>query len=95
MASSGEAMSEAMSEARLAEIRRWQVGYHDRFRTGWDGPAIDAVGELLAEVERLRARERPLLVLLRAVAAGEPLHENFMWQARGWLEAERSADDGG
>ena len=49
----------------------------------------------LAEVERLQARERPLLVLLRAVAKGEPLPASFMWQARGWLEAEEAEEEGG
>jgi hypothetical protein len=74
-----------MSDKRLAEIQREVFS-----ATAYDGRLL----ELLDEVLRLRARERPLLVLLRAVAAGEPLHENFMWQARGWLEAERSAGDG-
>ena len=53
------------------------------------------IPELLAELALLRARERPLLALVRAVASGEPLHPNFVEQARGWLQAEEERDTDG
>ena len=55
-----------------------------------EGLTLEAQLLLLDEVLRLRARERPLLVLLRAVATGEPLPPNFVHQARVWLQAEEA-----
>ena len=50
-----------------------------------------------AEVQRLRQQVSALLILTRAVASGEPLSEQLIWQAQGWIQAEdeRQQEGGG
>lgn len=63
----------SMSEARLAEIRNWFDGESHSITD-------DMAHDLLAEVERLRAREAALLAVVRAVAEADNSDNSVCYQ---------------